>query len=103
MNRRLHYGCLFVAVLTAWGEDLTAAMPRPSATCVPSVEVYPIALRYRTEIQADLEFAPSVGINPPAPSFFQSTPHLRLSELQETLPQVFSSADICYILMSLQR
>jgi hypothetical protein len=103
MNRGLHYGCLFVAVLTAWAEDLVVAMPRPINTCAQATEIYPIALRYRTEIQADLELASSPGVNPPAPSLFQTTPHLFLTEIQETIPQVFSSADICYILMSLQR
>jgi hypothetical protein len=103
MNTRLHYGCLFIAVLTAWAEDLAPATPRPSDVFVPSAEVYPIALRYRTEIQADLELSPSLPMHLPVPTFFQTTPHLLLPELQETIPQVFSSADICYVLMSLQR
>jgi hypothetical protein len=101
MGRRTHCFWLFLALASTWAEDFVPALALPPEMNGSQAEVYPIALRYRTDLQEDLEVTPAVAINLPVPALFLGA-YSPFQGLQETIPQVFSSADLCHKLMSMQ-
>ena len=100
MGCRIGYFWLFLALASAWAGDFVPALSLPTETS--QAEVYPIALRYRAVLQADLEMTPAAVIMLPVPSLSSEASFHLHAGLQETIPQIFSSADLCHTLMSIQ-
>jgi hypothetical protein len=102
MGNRIRCLWLFLALASAWAEDFVPALSLPTQMAASQDEVYPIALRYRTDLQADLEMTPAAVMKLPVPPLSLGAYSLIHPGLQETIPQVFSSADLCHTLMSIQ-
>jgi hypothetical protein len=101
MGRRIRSLWLFMALASASTEDFIPAINVPPDRGGNQVEVYPIALRYRTDLQTDLELTPAAVVHVPTLTLFLGA-NVQQAGLQETIPQVFSSADLCHTFMSMQ-
>src|SRR5712692_1106236 len=106
MRLRLRGLCLLLALFIAWTCDLqakTLAFDIPSASTSSLQEVYPLSRFYQAEIRERIE-VPTTA----TPLLVQETPSPipagdSLQIYPEVKPRVFSSADACYLYMSLQR
>ena len=106
MRLRLRGLCLLLTLFIAWTCDLQAkalALDIPAASPSSSLqEVYPLSRFYQAEIRERIEVPATVTpllleeSSPPLPAAY--SPQI----YPEAKPRVLSSADACYLYMSLQ-
>jgi hypothetical protein len=95
-----------MVLVTAWTDNLQAGtFVTSSPTGTPSFgqEIYPLAIRARTQIYQTIAESWSHHDGIGAATVSVSYQLLPVERLHERLPRVFASSDSCYLLMSLQR
>ena len=104
MNRKNACLCLLLVLMATWIDRLasgTFVVAAPTRTPAFGEEIYTLAMRDRDENRQTIEAPPLVGLNPAR--FALPAAATCGVRFEQAIPRILSSADVCYLLMSLQR